>query len=128
MSLQLTGIHHVAICVDDLDEALRFYVDVMGLRQADRPDSLPNPGAWLDLGAQQVHLLDGDDRAPGTFQHFSVAVESLDAAEAELAKHGVPLTDHQVVEQQGRQAFARDPSGTLIELFEERWPLPGVPE
>lgn len=123
MSLDLAGIHHVAICVDDLDAALRFYIDVLGLRQADRPDSLPNPGAWLDLGSQQVHLLSGTDRGPGTFQHFSVAVDSLDDAAVALAEHGVELGDHQVVEGYGRQAFIKDPSGNLVELFEQRWPL-----
>ncbi|MCU1459756.1 MAG: lactoylglutathione lyase family protein [Actinomycetia bacterium] len=123
MSLDLAAIHHVAICVDDLDAALAFYIDVIGLTRAERPDSLPNPGAWLDLGEQQVHLLAGTDRGPGTFQHFSVEVESLAAAEASLAKHGIALEGHQVVEGYGRQAFVRDPSGNLLELFEQRWPL-----
>jgi glyoxylase I family protein len=123
MTLALAGIHHVAICVDDLDAALDFYVGKIGLTIAERPDSLPNPGAWLDLGRQQVHLLAGTDRGPGTFQHFSVAVDSLDVAGAALAEHGLALEDHQVVEGYGRQAFVRDPSGNLLELFEERWPL-----
>jgi catechol 2,3-dioxygenase-like lactoylglutathione lyase family enzyme len=123
MSLGLTNIHHVAICVDDLDAALDFYTRVIGLTRADRPDSLPNPGAWLDLGAQQVHLLAGTARAPGTFQHFSVSVDSLDAVAEQLAPHGIVLEDLQVVEGYGRQAFIRDPAGNLLEMYEQRWPL-----
>jgi len=123
MSLELAGIHHVAICVDDLDVGLDFYIRVLGLRRAERPDSLPNPGAWLDMGDQQVHLLAGVDRGPGTFQHFSVSVVSLDDAEAALRELGVVLEDHQVVEGYGRQAFVRDPFDNLVELFERRWPL-----
>lgn len=123
MSLDLAGIHHVAICVDDLDRAVDFYTNVIGLTLADRPDSLPNPGVWLDLGAQQVHLLSGPDRGPGTFQHFSVEVDSLDAAAEELGRHGVALEGHQVVDGYGRQAFVRDPAGNLLELFEQRWPV-----
>lgn len=124
MSLDLRGIHHVAICVDDLDAAVDFYVGVVGLELAERPDSLPNPGAWLDLGEQQVHLLSGTDRAPSTFQHFSIHVSSMDEAAAHFAHHGIEIEQLQVIEGYGLQGFVRDPSGNLVELYDRRWPLP----
>jgi glyoxylase I family protein len=122
--VKLEQIHHVAICVTDLDAALAFYTDVLGLEVVDRPETLPNPGAWLALGDQQVHLLAGDDRPPTTFQHFSVAVPDLVAAADELRELGVALEGHQVVDGYGLQAFLFDPAGNRIELYQQTWPVP----
>lgn len=121
--MKLDNIHHVAICVTDLDEALAFYVDVLGLEQIERPDTLPNPGAWIGLGDQQIHLLDGTDRPPETFQHFAVEVGDLFAAQDELAARGVQLQGHQVVDGYGLQAFVFDPSGNRVELYQLGWPI-----
>jgi predicted enzyme related to lactoylglutathione lyase len=46
---------HVAISVTDFDRAMTFYVDVLGLEVAPRPD-FGIPGAWLTTGAGMVHL------------------------------------------------------------------------
>jgi glyoxylase I family protein len=118
------GIHHIAICVDDLDAALAFYTGVLDLEQIWRPDTLPNPGAWLQIGAQQIHLLSGDDRAPTTFQHFAIAVDDLRATRDRLREHGVELEGHQVIDEYGLQAFIRDPSGNVVEFYHQQWPMP----
>lgn len=46
---------HVAISVTDFDRAMAFYVDVLGLEVAPRPD-FGVPGAWLTTGAGMIHL------------------------------------------------------------------------
>lgn len=108
--------HHVSINVSDVEEALRFYVDVLGLRpRADRPD-FGFGGAWLDVGGQQVHLIEaGPPAALG--QHFAIQVADLDAAIAELRGRGVSISDPSPVGT-GRQAFLSDPSGNGIELHQ----------
>ncbi|MGE0880727.1 MAG: Rieske 2Fe-2S domain-containing protein [Acidimicrobiia bacterium] len=126
MAKPLAGIHHVAICVDDLDVALAFYTGVLGtlgVEQVWRPDTLPNPGAWLQIGEQQVHLLAGPDRAPGTFQHFAIEVDDLRDIRDHLAPHGMELEGHQVVDEYGLQAFIKDPCGNVIEFYHRQWPL-----
>ena len=56
----LVGLHHVSINVDDVDTALAFYVEVLGLKvRPDRPD-FSFGGAWLDAGGQQIHLIEAD--------------------------------------------------------------------
>src|SRR5258708_6704509 len=48
--MQPLAVHHVAINVDDVDEAIAFYTKTLGLTQrTDRPD-FGFPGAWLDAG------------------------------------------------------------------------------
>jgi glyoxylase I family protein len=114
--VQALGVHHVSINVADIDDALGFYVDVLGLTvRDDRPD-FGFGGAWLDVGGQQVHLIEApgpDDRG----QHFAVHVADLDAAVAELRAGGTSVSDPSPVGT-GRQAFLHDPSGNLVELHE----------
>ncbi|MCG6936460.1 MAG: VOC family protein, partial [Proteobacteria bacterium] len=54
---ELTRILHVSLIVADLDRALDFYNAVLELPiDSDRPE-LGYPGAWLNIGVQQIHLL-----------------------------------------------------------------------
>jgi len=41
-------LHHVAVPVNNLESAARFYTDVLWLKPIERPDSLPNSGVWLE--------------------------------------------------------------------------------
>jgi catechol 2,3-dioxygenase-like lactoylglutathione lyase family enzyme len=110
------GVHHVSINVSDVDKALAFYTDVLGFRiRSDRPD-FGFGGAWLDVGGQQVHLIEGHvPDAKG--QHFAVRVDGLDAVITELRARGVQVSDPVPVGT-SRQAFLDDPCGNAIELHE----------
>jgi catechol 2,3-dioxygenase-like lactoylglutathione lyase family enzyme len=110
------AIHHVALTVRDLAEAVRFYTGVLGLTErTDRPANLP-AGAWLDVGGQQVHLVAGTPPA-AQGQHFAVLVDELDETVARLRGNGVRVSDPQPIGE-ARQCFLADPSGNVIELHE----------
>ncbi len=114
--MELLGVHHVAICVDDVETAIRFYVDGLGCAvRDDRPD-FGFPGAWLDAGAQQIHLMQfgGRDKVP--LQHFALRVNSLDDAITELERKGIEVRRSNYVAGAGHQAFLKDPTGNEIEL------------
>lgn len=110
------AVHHVSINVDDVNAALDFYVDVLGLAaRTDRPD-FGFGGAWLDAGGQQVHLIEG--QVPkGNGEHFALLVSDLDATIEELRGREVRVSDASPVGI-GRQAFLADPAGNLIELHQ----------
>ena len=112
--MDLVGIHHVNVRVDDLSDAVSFYEGVLGLRRVDRPDEMPADGVWYALGSQQVHVSDGGGPGPASKQHFAIAVPDLAAAVAELRDAGVSVEVRDVT----GQAFVRDPSGNRIELTE----------
>ena len=116
--MKLVGVHHVSLTVADVDAAVAFYVDHLGMTlRDDRPD-FGFPGAWLDAGNQQVHLIQGDPPA-NVGQHFAIHVADVDAAVAELRAGGVEVTDSMVIaDASGRQAFLSDPAGNGIELQE----------
>ncbi len=117
------GILHVGFIVADTQRALRFYQDVLGLKiNYHRPD-LGYPGAWLDCGDQQIHLLELPNPDPvagrpehgGRDRHAAFAVEKLDVLSASLEKAGIEFTRSK----SGRQAlFCRDPDGNALEFVE----------
>jgi catechol 2,3-dioxygenase-like lactoylglutathione lyase family enzyme len=110
------AVHHVSLNVDDVEAALRFYCDVLGLEaRADRPD-FPFGGAWLDAGGQQVHLIEGQP-PPNLGQHFALQVDDLEATVTELRDRGVEVSDPRPVGT-SRQAFVTDPAGNRVELHQ----------
>jgi catechol 2,3-dioxygenase-like lactoylglutathione lyase family enzyme len=110
-----SGIHHVAICVDDAAAAKAFYCDVLGFTAVtSRPEEF-GPGHWLDAGGQQVHLMEveGPPKNPG---HFALRVDDLTAAVEDIGAAGVRVDRIPHTAGAGQQAFLRDPAGNVIEL------------
>ena len=115
-AMRAAGVHHVSINVSDVQEALTFYVDVLGMSpRTDRPD-FGFDGAWLDVGGQQVHLIAGEV-PPGKGQHFAVLVDDIAATVDELRGRGIDISDPMPVGT-GQQSFLQDPSGNLIEIHQ----------
>ncbi len=114
--MELDGVHHVSINVRDAEASRRFYVDVLGLGERDDRPDFPFAGAWLQLGDQQIHLLEVADFEPPKGQHFAIGVPDLDAAIAHLGEHGVTCSAPAEMAGICRQAFFEDPTGNLIEL------------
>lgn len=108
------GVHHVSIMVPDVDAALAFYVEVLGLTpRTDRPD-FGIGGAWLDAGGQQVHLVEGATPNPAG-QHFALRIDDLGAAVDELRARGIDVREP-IVTGVGRQTVVHDPAGNVVEL------------
>jgi glyoxylase I family protein len=110
------GVHHVSLNVSDVERVASFYTDVLGgVRRQDRPD-LGFPGCWIDVGAQQVHLLEGS--TPEAFgQHFAIRVEDLHEVVRELRGRGIEVGEPTTIGA-GLQSFLLDPSGNLVELHQ----------
>jgi glyoxylase I family protein len=116
-----SGIHHVAICVTDVEEAKDFYIDVLGLTIVpDRPD-FGFGGYWLDAAGQQVHLMHANEPQVGG-GHFAVRVDDLDSAVTDIRASGWKVDTVPHMQGAGHQAFLRDPSGNIIELNQPERP------
>jgi glyoxylase I family protein len=115
-SVKPIAVHHVSINVHDVDAALSFYVEALGLTpRTDRPN-FHFEGAWLDAGGQQVHLIKADV-PPNLGQHFAVQVADLEATVAQLRADGHTVTDPSLVSK-NMQSFISDPSGNVVELHQ----------
>jgi glyoxylase I family protein len=120
---QYLGIHHASVLVGDTRRALAFYHELLGMPLDDTRPDLGFPGAWLGIGAQQIHLIecpspDPVERPPhgGRDRHTALAVADLEAIVERLEVAGWPYTRSR----SGRAAlFCRDPDGNTLELVGE---------
>jgi len=123
MAIEITHIHHCSVLISDTEQALVFYNGVLGLSvNPDRPD-LGYPGAWLDVGGQQIHLLElpnpdsTTDRPQhgGRDRHVALVVKDLERLVARLQQSGIAYT----LSRSGRRAlFCRDPDGNALEFIQ----------
>ena len=121
--IEFLAIQHVSVIVADTQRALTFYRDVLGLPvDPQRPD-LGYPGAWLSIGAQQIHLLElpnpdsvtGRPAHGGRDRHCALTLRDLDALRRRLDAAGIPYT----LSKSGRRAvFCRDPDSNALEFID----------
>ena len=143
--MTVAAVRHVGIVVPDMDEALAFYRDLLGLEvQADADESGPfietilaMPGARVRTvklsaprGEALVELLEftreespspaSDDLTRLGPTHAALTVEDLGALHARLRDAGVEfLSEPQTsVDGRARVAFCRAPGGAVLELVE----------
>jgi catechol 2,3-dioxygenase-like lactoylglutathione lyase family enzyme len=119
MSGRAVSLNHVSVIARDLEEGVRFYVDVLGLE----PIPTPNfgfPVQWLKVGDRQLHLFERPGEAPS---HAHLALEIDDfmgvyrrAKELGLLEHDTFGNAMYELPDGGIQMYVRDPSGNLIEL------------
>ena len=129
------NLNHLAFVVDDLDEALRFWRDSLGLSQAAELQSVPAEAvdiAFLALGDVRIELIKPTStesgvakylakRGPG-MHHLCIEVPDLDAKLGDLRERGYELINEQPRERDGRRyAFIHPNStgGVLLELYEK---------
>jgi methylmalonyl-CoA/ethylmalonyl-CoA epimerase len=121
-SFKLRAIGQVAINVHDLERAIEFYRDVLGL---DFLFSAPPQMAFFDCGG--VRLLLGVPEEKGSDHPASILyyrVDDIDVAHQGLLARGAsferePLAVHRTEESELWLAFLRDSEGNLLALMSE---------
>ena len=104
--------------VDDLDEAVRFYADRLGFREARSfgPVTIvERDGLELWLSGPGSSGRNQEGAAPGGWNRVVLEVPELEAAVAGLARDG-----ERVDGPAGSWCVVRDPSGNHNELYEPR--------
>jgi len=116
-------LHHASLIVTDTETSVAFYRDILGMEQTERPD-LGCPGAWFQLGAQQIHLLELNNPDPttgrpehgGRDRHVALTVQELAPIRQVLDEKGVIYS----MSKSGRKAlFCRDPDGNAVEILQQ---------
>jgi glyoxylase I family protein len=122
MSTHSFTLHHASLVVADTEKSLRLYQNILGMQRIERPD-LGFPGAWLQIGAQQIHLLELPNPDPisgrpahgGRDRHVAMHVDSIDTLRNDLDQTGIAYT----LSISGRKAlFCRDLDGNALEFIE----------
>lgn len=128
-------IDHLAIVVSDLEEALAFWRDALGL-PLDRTEA--NPGenvniAFMHVGDSHIELLEPTDASSGIgrylekrgagMHHICIQVEQIEATMARLRQHNIELINDEPKTREAdgvRYCFIhpRSAMGVLVELYE----------
>jgi catechol 2,3-dioxygenase-like lactoylglutathione lyase family enzyme len=118
----------VRYIVDDVDEAIPFYTELLGFKV----DMHPGPG-FASLSRGDLRLLlnrpgggggagqsmqDGRAPAPGGWLRFQIEVADIDATVAQLKAAGASLRSEVITGQGGKQVLVEDPCGNPVELFQ----------
>lgn len=116
----------VRYLVDDVEESIRFYTDLLGFEvlTAAAP-------AFADVKRGNLRLLlsgprssagrpmdDGETPGPGGWNRVHFVVDDLDAEMARLSEAGATFRNPVVEGPGGRQVLLQDPSGNVVELFQ----------
>ena len=117
---------HTRMRVNDMEETLRFYRDVLGLQVMERKKSPRGSDlAFLSVpnSDEMIELCSFPSSGKVTVQedliHLAFEVDDLDKTMAYLKKKGVPITDGPTVTSSGnRFCFIDAPDQYEIELIE----------
>lgn len=120
--MKLTGIHHVSILVSDMERAVAWYRDVLGLTEVKRPSNFVTPVRWFELGEQQLHLIPNEGPDAVSPRHFALHVDDCDASRDTLRGRGVEIRETVPIAG-ARRFFIADPDGNNIEIIQwlRRW-------
>lgn len=138
----IKGLSRVSVAVKDLDDALAFYRDGLGLTVVTEMDLADRGLRLVRLGGNgsEIELLQPTDpngalaaflesRGEG-LHHLTLLVEDIEQETRTLLARGVEMIDREVRDGPGgRVAFVhpRSAAGVLVELYEPM-PPPSAPE
>ena len=117
------AIAHITLATRDLEATARFFAQTLGWRRIQRPNNVPLPAAWLEIGpGQELHLVEVADFAPSPFEreygrHIALSYPRAGFAELKerLRQHGAEViaADRPTPFE---RFFFRDPNGYVFEV------------
>lgn len=111
---------HVNVRTANLEGLARFYSDVLGLRQGERPP-LGFPGAWLYAGSQAVIHLVGvaeqpEPSGPLRLEHFAFSARGLSEFLERLRRLGVAFRESRQAGTGNVIVNLHDPDGNRVHV------------
>jgi catechol 2,3-dioxygenase-like lactoylglutathione lyase family enzyme len=119
--MSLVQLDHIQLAMPEggEDAARRFYRDLLGLREVEKPDNLKKRGGcWFEKGSIKLHLGVEADFRPARKAHPAFLVRDLPSLVAKLAKAGATAWRDEPFEGYDR-VYVDDPFGNRIELMEK---------
>jgi len=128
---RIEGVVETVLYVEDLARGVRFYREVLGLREiagdgvrfqafdsgaAGRVLLLFKRGATLEPTPVPGGVIPPHDGSGPAHVGFGIATEAWDAWKEKLASDGVQIEGEAKWERGGRSLYFRDPDGHLVEL------------
>ena len=109
----------VRFFVHDVDQALTFYVDLLGFELSDRWGPAFAIVKYDGTSAMKP-MSDGSQPGPGGWNRLVVQVGDLEAKVAGLLSNGIAFRNEILSGPGGSQVLVEDGQGNVVELFESR--------
>lgn len=131
MDFEVTDIDHIAIRVSDIETALEFYHDTLGLpiRDRDKFDAGDLPFIAVVAGGRHLHLFPTDEPIEPENDHVCLLLrcndtdtqQAMDRLLSNLRDTGIDVEPDEPRERLGAYgrdwaAYVRDPDGRIVEL------------
>ena len=122
--MEILEVNHLTIKTLDIEATARFYTEIIGATQLDRPN-FPVPGCWLAVGGTQIHVMGGDgaldhngEFVPGgaAFDHMAFMASGIEDFRDKFRNNKIEWKEFEIPGADVWQLFVYDPSGVLIEL------------
>ncbi len=119
---RISGLHHVAICVHDIDSARVFYGRTLGLEELERPPEIADKfrSAWFLIGGSELHVVENAKFQPMDSPlgpHMAVAVDDFQATVDRMSDRGAEFRFGPGKGPDGvMRAVLCDPTGNVIEV------------
>ena len=131
---EIKRIHHIAVVVEDIEAALQFWHDILGMEPA-QVSNIPQENArvaFLPLGGSEIELVQPsapdtslsrflEKHGPG-MHHLCLEVDDLNAWLERLKARGVMLINEQPKQGEDGRLYAfihpKSTHGVLLELYQ----------
>ena len=128
MSISITHIDHIVMTVNNIDETIWFYCDVLGMKEIEYDDERHA----VQFGNQKINLhpktndisSTAEFPTPGSLDICFISNTPVDEVSSMLLKHGIDV-EAGPVKRQGAtgkiiSVYCRDPDGNLVEISNSR--------
>jgi catechol 2,3-dioxygenase-like lactoylglutathione lyase family enzyme len=118
------GCNHLAVSVDELEQAKQFYSEVLMLEELERPEFVAKSfsSAWYSLGNCELHVVEDKNMVQSgspAGPHFAISTDNFAAFSASVAK-----ADITIIFGPGKglddieRLVVKDPAGNVIEIID----------
>lgn len=115
-TIRLKNINHITYNVRDKDAALRWYEDVLGLKQIPKMVNSDHL-YWLQLpSGAMVHIIENAEAPSAPSHHTAFEVDDIEASQEYFLGKGVETTEIQTRNDGQRAFYINDLDGNRIEL------------
>ena len=116
MSIHVEALDHVTVQITDIERSKKFYGEVLGLEEVERPESFDFVGAWFRTGNALIHLVAQPEPDPETQAHFCLWAADIKDVFTEFETLGFKVQWNKRKIPGIDRFFIRDPDGNRIEL------------
>jgi catechol 2,3-dioxygenase-like lactoylglutathione lyase family enzyme len=114
---QFSQLDHCSVIITNVDRSRRFYRDVLGLKEINKPRTFNFVVLWFQLGDDTLHLLLKDKPDAVSPRHFALRVDDVAAARSYFREQRINVEETTPIPGADR-FFIADPDGNRIEIIQ----------